>query len=229
MTENLDRRKFLRTSLTVSAGALAMTGLVPKAIAAATCGLTPPQTPGPFYPGEANMKPVNDLTTVPGRPQKALGQVIYVAGRVLDQGCRPVANANVEIWQACASGKYNSDKDPNTAPLDPNFRYWGETDTDTEGKYLFKTIVPGAYPADPEINWVRPPHIHVKISRLGFKELVTQMYFKGDPLNEKDLILEEIPRAEWDRVIVDFQPAGAGFEPGSLFGNFEISLQKVRG
>jgi len=55
------------------------------------------------------------------------------------------------------------------------------------------------------------------------------MYFKGDPLNEKDLILEDIPRADWSRVIVDFQPAGVGFEPGSLLGNFEISLQKVRG
>jgi len=228
MTANFSRRNFLRTSLTVSAGALAATGIVPKALAA-TCGLTPPQTPGPFYPGEANMKPVNDLTSVPGRPQRALGQVIYVTGRVLDQNCQPVTNANVEIWQACVSGKYNNAKDPNPAPLDPNFRYWGETDTDGEGKYLFKTIVPGAYPADPSINWVRPPHIHVRVSRLGYRELVTQMYFKGDPLNEKDLILEDIPRADWGRVIVDFQPSGTGFEPGTLWGNFEIRLQKIRG
>lgn len=227
MTKNLDRRGFLRTSLTVSAGALAASGLVPKALAA-TCGLTPPQTPGPFYPGEANIKPVNDLTVVPGRPARALGQVVYVTGRVVDQNCQPVPNANVEIWQACASGKYNSEKDPNAAPLDPNFRYWGEAFTDGEGRYMFKTIVPGAYPADPSINWVRPPHIHVRVSRLGYKELVTQMYFKGDPLNEKDLILEDIPRSEWDRVIVDFQPAGPGFEPGSRLGNFEISIQSVR-
>lgn len=226
MTKILDRRHFLRSSLTISAGALAVTGFLPKALAA-TCGLTPPQTPGPFYPGEANMKPVNDLTRVEGHAQRALGQVIYVAGKVVDQQCRAVAGANVEIWQACASGKYNSAKDPNPAPLDPNFRYWGETDTDAEGNYLFKTIIPGAYPADPSINWVRPPHIHVKVSRLGYRELITQMYFKGDALNEKDLILEEIPRADWERVVVDFQPAGPGFEPGALLGNFEIRLQKV--
>jgi protocatechuate 3,4-dioxygenase, beta subunit len=228
MTKNLDRRNFLRASLTVSAGALAAGTLVPKALAA-TCGPTPPQTPGPFYPGEANIKPTNDLTLVPGRPSRALGQVVYIAGRVVDQACRPVENANVEIWQACASGKYNSEKDPNPAPLDPNFRYWGEAFTDSEGKYLFKTIVPGAYPADPSINWVRPPHIHVKVSRLGYRELITQMYFKGDPLNERDLILDGIPRSQWDRVIVDFQPAGEGFEPGTKLGNFEISIRSVRG
>lgn len=228
MTKKLDRRNFLFSSLTVSAGVLAATGLVPKALASA-CGLTPPQTPGPFYPGESYIKPVNDLTLVPGRPARADGEVVYITGRVVDQACRPVENANVEIWQACASGRYNSQKDPNPAPLDPNFRYWGEVFTDAEGKYMFKTIVPGAYPADPDINWVRPPHIHVRVSRLGFKELVTQMYFKGNPLNEKDLILDGIPKTEWDRVIVDFQPAGPGFEPGSKLGHFEISIQSVRG
>jgi protocatechuate 3,4-dioxygenase, beta subunit len=229
MTKNLDRRNFLRASLTVSAGALAASGLVPKAFAA-SCGLTPPQMEGPFHPGEANMKPATDLTVVPGRPQRALGQVIYLTGRVVDQNCQPVAGANVEIWQACASGRYNHGRDPNQAPLDPNFRYWGETDTDADGKYMFKTIIPGAYPADPSIGWDRPPHIHVKVSRLGYKELTTQMYFKGNELNEKDLILrEDVPRDHWDRVIVDFQPSGAGFEPGSLRGFFEISLQKVRG
>jgi protocatechuate 3,4-dioxygenase beta subunit len=225
MTTKLDRRNFLRASLTASAGALAVTGFLPKAIAA-TCGLTPPQTPGPFYPGEKNFHPENDLTTLPGAPKRALGQVVYVKGRVIDAFCRPVSGANVEIWQACASGRYNNTKDPNTAPLDPNFRYWGEANTDASGHYMFKTIIPGAYPAD--TNWMRPPHIHFKVSKLGFKELVTQMYFAGNSLNEKDLILDEIPRADWERVIVAFEPSEAGLEPGSLTGNFEISLKSVR-
>lgn len=225
MTLKLDRRRFLRSSVTASAGALTLAGFLPKAFAAA-CGLTPPQTPGPFYPGEPNFLPENDLTAVPGSPHRALGQVIYVKGHVVDSACLPVANANVEIWQACASGRYNNPQDPNPAPLDPNFRYWGETNTDSQGRYIFKTIRPGAYPAD--TNWIRPPHIHFRVSRLGFKELITQMYFAGDPLNEKDLILEEIPRSEWDRVIVPFKPASVGLEPGVLEGQFEISIQKIR-
>jgi protocatechuate 3,4-dioxygenase beta subunit len=199
--------------------------MLPKALAAATCGLTPPQTPGPFYPGEANFKPESDLTLVPGAPKRAEGQIIYIKGRVIDELCNPVANANVEIWQACSSGRYNNTKDPNPAPLDPNFRYWGEAHTDKDGNYMFKSIQPGAYPAD--TNWTRPPHIHFKISRLGYKELITQMYFAGDSLNEKDLILKEIPRSDWDRVIVDFRASAPDLEPGSLTGEFEITMKKV--
>lgn len=225
MSTKIDRRKFLFSSITASAGALAMTGLVPKALAE-TCGLTPPQTPGPFYPGEKNFKAENDLTQVTGNSKRAIGQVIYVRGRVLNESCQPIANANVEIWQACASGKYNNAKDPNPAPIDPNFRYWGETDTDANGDYLFKTIIPGAYPAT--ADWTRPPHIHFKVSRLGQKELITQMYFKGDPLNEKDMILDDVPKSEWDRVVVGFHSSPAGFEPGSLTGEFDINMESVR-
>ena len=223
--KQLDRRKFLQLGITTSAGALVFTSLGAKA-AAATCGLTPPQTPGPFYPGEANFRPENDLTFVEGRSQRALGRIVYVKGRVLDAACQPISNANVEIWQACESGRYNNRLDPNPAPIDPNFRYWGETNTNASGEYMFKTIIPGAYPAD--TDWTRPPHIHFKVSRIGYKELVTQMYFKGDPLNDKDLILLDIPAVERERVIVDFRPSSAELEPGSLTGNFDINLLSVK-
>ena len=118
---------------------------------------------------------------------------MLVQGRVLDSQCRPIAGADVEIWQACASGRYNNPKDDNPAAIDPHFKYWGETRTDANGAYQFKTIVPGAYPAD--TDWMRPPHIHFKVSRLGFHELVTQMYFAGNPLNDQDQILKDVPAA----------------------------------
>ena len=209
-----------------SAGAVALTGLMPQALAA-TCGLTPPQTPGPFYPGEQNFTPENDLTQVPGRTVRALGQVIYVTGKVLDPACRPIEGATVEIWQACASGRYDNPKDENPAPLDANFRYWGEAYSDANGFYSFKTIKPGAYPAD--ATWTRPPHIHFKVSRRGYKELVTQLYFAGDALNDKDLILQNVPKAEQKSVIVNFTPSALDLEPGSLSGTFDITLQSVRG
>lgn len=222
--EQNSRRKFLQTGAT-AAGALIASGAIAEAIGA-TCGRTPPQTAGPFYPGEARFTTETDLTYVPGRTARALGQVIYVKGRVVDSNCQPVAGANVEIWQACASGKYNNPQDPNPAPLDPNFKYWAETFTDAQGRYEFKSIVPGAYPAD--TDWNRPPHIHFKVSRLGYQELVTQMYFRGNPLNNDDLILRRIPSAERQSVVVEFLPAPADHEPGSLVGSFEITLQSVR-
>lgn len=217
-----NRRNFLKVGAG-SAGLLLFTGFS-KALAE-TCGLTPRQAEGPFYPGESNFQNDNDLTQIAGRPRRAKGQVVFIQGRVLDANCQPIENANVEIWQACASGKYQNSRDPNPAPLDPDFKYWGETFSDREGKYWFKTIIPGAYPAD--TNWERPPHIHFKISRLGYQELITQMYFQGEALNDKDLILRNIPRAERGRVIVEFRPAPVGFEPGSLVGNFDITMERV--
>lgn len=192
---------------------------------AASCGLTPPQTRGPFYPGGTAFGTDTDLTKVPGAFQTAIGQVVYVTGRVVDAACNPVEGANVEIWQACASGKYNHPNDPNPEKIDPNFRYWAETFTDKNGEYSFKTIVPGAYPAD--VGWTRPPHIHFRVSALGYRELVTQMYFKGEKLNDDDLILNALKTTEKNSVIVDFTPSAAGLDPGSLTGHFEITLQKV--
>lgn len=225
MNKDLNRRNFLKIGMGVSAGTLVMGGFASKALAA-QCGLTPAQTPGPFYPGEANFTAENDLTRVPGKNGRAAGQVVYIRGKVLDQQCRPVEGANVEIWQASKSGRYNNSRDPNPAPLDPNFRYWGETFTGAGGEYSFKTIIPGAYPADE--GWDRPPHIHVRVARLGYQELVTQMYFAGEPLNERDLILQAVPAADREKVVVRFLPSGSGLEPGSLSGEFNLSIRSIR-
>jgi protocatechuate 3,4-dioxygenase beta subunit len=217
-----NRRKFLKFGLS-SAGAMAFSSSITRAFAAA-CGLTPQQTAGPFYPGESKFTADNDLTFIPGRTERALGQVIYLSGKVLDENCQPVKDANIEIWQACANGRYNNEKDPNPNPIDPNFKYWGETFSNEKGEYSFKTIAPGAYPAN--ATWMRPPHIHVRVMKLGFKELVTQVYFKGNQYNGADLILLDVPEAERSSVIVDFQPAPA--DPNSLLGEFNIALETVR-
>jgi protocatechuate 3,4-dioxygenase beta subunit len=216
------RRSFLTNSLAAIAGATLMN----KSSAAACPVLTPAQTSGPFYPGESKFGKDIDLTRIPGSSVRAKGEIIYVKGRVVDHLCRPVVNANVEIWQACASGRYNSAKDPNTAPLDPHFRYWAETFTNENGEYLFKTIVPGVYPADEK--WDRPPHIHFRVAKKGYKELITQMYFKNHPLNDIDLILKDIPGEQRETVIVDFVDSLPGLEEGTKTGFFEIVLTPVR-
>ena len=222
--EKSNRRQFIRIGTGVT-GLFAFSGGMLKSFAQ-SCGLTAPQTSGPFYPGASEFGENTDLTLNPVNGAQAKGQVVYLKGRVVDQNCNPIQNANVEIWQACASGKYNSRKDPNPAPLDPNFKYWAETFTDTKGEYKFKTIIPGAYPADN--SWTRPPHIHFKISCLGYRELITQMYFKGNELNDRDLILQDLTVAERENVIVHFRTGEPEYPPGSLVGNFEITLRSVR-
>ena len=189
------RRALLRTGLTMIGGLVAS-----QAVVAPVCQQTPEQTEGPFYPVKDQADKDADLTQVQGARAAALGTVIEVQGTVRDENCEPVAGVLVEIWQACASGKYNHPGDPNKAPLDPNFQYWGKALTEADGSYKFKTVIPGSYQAN--ATWRRPPHIHFKISKLGYREIITQLYFKGDALNDKDLILKDLSPEEQERVVV---------------------------
>lgn len=194
MNKSLQRRSFLKLGVT------SIVAAAPLAKAAELClGATPAQTEGPFYPIEDQNDKDWDLVRVQGKNKDAHGEVIYIRGQVLDNHCAPVADALVEIWQACASGKYNHVNDPNTAALDPNFQYWGRAVTDAEGRYIFRTIVPGAYPAAGD--WWRPAHIHYKAHKRGYMELTTQLYFEGDPLNAKDKILQQLPKSEQQKVV----------------------------
>lgn len=183
---------------------------------------TPLQPEGPFYPVVDQLDKDADLVHVQGAPQPAKGEVVLLQGKVLDQNCHPVKGALVEIWQACKTGKYNHPSDPNTAELDPYFQYWGKAVTDEKGAYLFRTIIPGAYPAG--AGWIRPPHIHFKISALGYQEMITQMYFHGHPLNASDRILRQLPKSEQEKLIVQFRPQEDLPHP---LGSFEITIERV--
>jgi len=195
--ENMNRRSLIK-KLAIASGVVA---LAPVAQAALKCEeeTTPKQTQGPFYPVADQIDKDTDLTVLKGSSLRALGRVIDVQGVVTDTLCQPVANAYVEIWQACASGKYNHPGDPNTAPLDPNFQYWGIAKTNAAGEYKFHTILPGAYPAD--TDWMRPPHIHFKVHKWGYQELITQLYFAGEALNEADQILQNLDQHEQEKVV----------------------------
>jgi protocatechuate 3,4-dioxygenase, beta subunit len=136
----------------------------------------------------------NDSDLTKQHEGEALGERIYVHGRVLDEDGRPVRGALVEIWQANAAGRYRHKVDGHDAPLDPNFSGAGRMLTDEEGRYFFKTIKPGAYPWGNHYNAWRPAHIHFSLFGVGIlSRLVTQMYFPGDPLQPLDPIFNSIP------------------------------------
>jgi protocatechuate 3,4-dioxygenase beta subunit len=164
-----------------------------------------------------------DLVVMTGKNQTARGEIIIVQGQVTDQKCKPVQGVLVEIWQACHTGRYNHHADPNTAELDPNFQYWGKAVTDVQGNYRFRTILPGAYPADD--TWVRPPHIHFKISKLGYIELITQMYFANNVLNEQDLILKRLSAEQQKRVVIELKSQDGLPHPA---GQFDIQIEKLK-
>jgi len=189
--KTLSRRKILKLSALSGLAALfskhslaQMAALMP----------TPSETQGPFYPVHEQRDKDDDLTHFNGHAASARGQHIIVHGQVLDIVGNPIAGALLDIWQADANGRYRHPLDRNSARLDPNFQGWAMMSSDHDGSFQFKTVMPGAYPADK--NWTRPPHIHFKISKQGYRALTTQMYFPDEKLNDADLLLRSKSNAE---------------------------------
>ena len=199
-------------------------GIAASAVTAGLLGdqtqITPPNPEGPFYPKQPQIDKDTDLTLIQGNTERAQGQVIRVTGRVLDNNGQPVAGALVEIWQANSYGRYHHEDDPATAPLDPYFQGWGMVKTDADGSYSFTTVKPGAYLA--EEGWMRPPHIHYKVARRGYRELTTQLYFSGESLNETDRLFLDVDEESRDLLVVDFIETD-----GIPQGDFPIVLAKV--
>jgi protocatechuate 3,4-dioxygenase beta subunit len=139
---------------------------------------------------------------VEGGP-RAMGQLISVSGRVVNEDGAPVAGTIIELWQANAAGKYIHELDEYDAPLDPHFTGQGRIITDSEGCYQFTSIKPGAYPVLQSDSWWRPPHIHFSIFGESFMtRYITQVFFPGEPLNETDLLLNGVRDEEArDRIV----------------------------
>ena len=158
---------------------------------------------GPVFGHDRLQAQDSDLTRQhSGEP---LGERIIVAGRVLDEDGRPVPNTLLEIWQANAAGRYIHTRDQHPAPLDPNFTGAGRVVTDSEGRYRFTTVKPGAYPWRNHPNAWRPAHIHFSLFGPSFMtRLVTQMYFPNDPLFAFDPIYNTVPDFARDRMVSRF-------------------------
>lgn len=211
--------KISRRSILSAGAGMAATAVTTSALAGIAVS-TPANPEGPFYPKHKQLDKDTDLTMIEGHTERAQGKVIRITGQVLDDNGQPVEGALVDIWQANANGRYHHEDDPNPAATDPNFQGWGMVKTDEKGRYAFTTIKPGAYPA--EEGWTRPPHIHYKVSRRGYREITTQMYFAGEALNKKDALLLEVNEDLRNMLEVDFTEVD-----GVSQGDFSIVLAKV--
>lgn len=215
-------RRQLLTGGALAAGALLAVG--PLAALAQTfptkLSTTPTQTLGPFYPVDVPADQDADMTVLGSNSVRASGTVVYVSGRVLDGNGAPVAGAVLDIWQANAAGRYDHPADANPAPLDANFQGFARVRTGADGTYSFKSIKPGAYPTGQD-GWVRPPHVHFDV-RGKKSRVVTQMYFEGEALNEKDFILRNI--REKSTVVAKVAAAAGKSEKGALDVRWDVVL-----
>jgi protocatechuate 3,4-dioxygenase beta subunit len=212
------RRHLLGGSLAAAGAALA--GHMIPAFAQTTLKRTSEQDMGPFYPVTKPADQDADLTVVKGKSGRAMGQVTYVSGKVTDPQGKPVSGATLEIWQANAGGRYVHPGDPSKVALDPNFEGYAVITTDAEGRYQFKTVKPGAYPTGAG-DWIRPPHIHMDI-RGRSSRLVTQMYFEGEPLNEKDRLLQRAGNRQG--LIARIGPASGNMERDAITALWDVVL-----
>ena len=146
--------------------------------------LTPSQTVGPFF--HIGLTPDHTITDLAGPGTR--GRRITLTGCVTDRDSAPVPDALIEIWQANADGKYDHPEDKQDKPLDPAFRGFGRTATDEDGRFTFRTILPGPVPG--RGNTLQAPHIMVNLMGRGLlQQLVTRIYFEGEALNDTDPVL----------------------------------------
>jgi protocatechuate 3,4-dioxygenase beta subunit len=180
---------------------------------------TPTEGEGPFYPVVARKDKDFDLTKVNGHDAESLGKHIFIHGSVFDTVGNPVEGATVDLWQANAVGRYSHPHDPNPAPIDDNFQGWAIVPSGEDGGFRFKTVLPGPYPVGG--GWSRPPHIHFKVTKRGYVELVTQMYFPEQTLNQVDRLLQR--KSEEEQKLMTAKRSAD--RPDTF--NFRIVIEKV--
>jgi len=124
--------------------------------------LTPSETAGPFFKPRSPERSVLLEKGIPGTP-------LELTGRVFGRGCRPLAGALLDFWQADGEGEYDNE----------GFRLRGHQSTDAQGRFRLTTVVPGLYSG-------RTRHIHVRVQPKGGRVLTTQLYVPGEARNRND-------------------------------------------
>ena len=170
---------------------------------------TEPNILGPFY-----------RTAAPFRgkicPPLAEGTTLLVAGRVWSfETKRPLRGATLDLWQADTHGRYDND-DPQNPPRPESFANRARVVTDERGYYEYETIHPSRYLNGPKF---RPAHVHYRVSYPGHRELVTQLYFEGDPKIPGDPFVRKSLVISLKEVKV----AGGTYEAGT----FDVVLAKA--
>ena len=114
------------------------------------------------------------------------GEVLFMDGQVRDVNGGPVAGAVVDVWHANPHGGYSF-----FDPSQPKYNLRRRIETDAEGRYRFRTVLPSGYACQPEgptqklldqlgRHGRRPAHIHFFVTAPGYRKLTTQINIDGD-------------------------------------------------
>jgi protocatechuate 3,4-dioxygenase alpha subunit len=160
---------------------------------------TSSQTVGPFFHFALTVNEALGILVAPG----VAGEHIELTVCVRDGAGDAVPDAIVEIYQADAAGQYPSAADPSAA-----FTGFGRLPTGTDGCCLFRTVKPGAVPAE---GTAQAAHINVCLLARGLlRQIYTRIYFHGDPALTTDPILALVPEERRATLIAEPDRAQPG-------------------
>lgn len=114
------------------------------------------------------------------------GEVLFMEGQVRDASGKPIAGAMVDVWHANTMGNYSFFGPPQTP-----YNLRRRIETDGEGRYKFRSIMPSGYGCPPGSqteqlltklgrHGQRPAHIHFFVTAPGYRQLTTQINIDGD-------------------------------------------------
>jgi len=143
---------------------------------------------GPFYRADAPR--CKDGESILRSPTP--GDALVFRGKVTDMDGKPIAGADVHVWQSSPAGLYEN-QDPKQAEM--NLR--GIFTTQPDGSFSFRSVKPAGYPvpidgptgallAAQKRHNMRPAHLHFLIHKPGYKTIASQVYDPDDPHLETD-------------------------------------------
>lgn len=174
---------------------------------------------GPFFRANAPFRTRGESTVSDDTP----GARVRITGRVFDfSDNTPIQGAILDIWQAATNGLYENQDDNQ-----PDYNLRGRFRTDADGSFDLIGLMPTAYPVPTnspvgELLRVakrytgRPAHIHFIVSAPGYETLVTQIFVKGDPIIDEDVVFTANRN-----MVGDFEKEGDHFRL-----NYDFSLNR---
>ncbi|MBP6181049.1 catechol 1,2-dioxygenase [Flavobacterium sp.] len=148
-------------------------------------GGTPRTIEGPLYVAGAPKS--KGFARLDDGSEVEQGGIFFMQGKVFDDNNNPIPNATVEVWHANLKGNYSYFDQSQS-----NFNLRRTIETDENGNYQFRSILPSGYAVPPGgstetlLNAIgrhgnRPSHVHFFVSASGYRKLTTQINFEGDP------------------------------------------------
>jgi hydroxyquinol 1,2-dioxygenase len=185
---------------------------------------------GPFYVSGAPRLQHGANISLDGK-----GEPVLMRGRVTDTQGRPIAGATLDVWQANEDGFY----DVQQRGVQPEWNLRGLFETDTEGRYWFRSAKPRYYPIpdDGPVGKLlkalgrhpnRAAHLHFIVDAPGYDRVVTHIFAPDCPYLTEDAVfgVKRSLIAEFQRVDDPERATKMGF--GAPFWDVEWNFVLAR-